>query len=269
MTRPDTEKHWTRRELPRELHWQFVVAAMALYILGSTLGVTLFQSPNLSEAYLRVHGTEHRKYLEIKKSEWFMLHEERPLLHPPATEEQHEMAEFVTKYEATPWFQEERRRASHYVLYFRALNVLLLVALFGWFLRTPLLDFLDGRVAEVRRGLEEAADTRAETERLEAEAGRRIGAFMEVEERVRREAEDTLARDAERMERAFEARRAELERETEERLRAERHRAYAALRTGLVEEAAALAERACRAAADTDRLAAEVDEFTRLLEGAP
>ena len=62
---------------------------------------------------------------------------------------------------------------------------------------------------------------------------------------------------------------AELERETEERLRAERHRAYAALRTGLVEEAAALAERTCRATADTDRLAAEVDEFTRLLEGAP
>ena len=47
MIRMPDEKHWTRRELPRELHWQFVVAAMALYILGSTLGVTLFQSPNL------------------------------------------------------------------------------------------------------------------------------------------------------------------------------------------------------------------------------
>jgi len=85
---------------------------------------------------------------------------------------------------------------------------------------------------------------------------------------VKREAEDTLARDAERMERAFEARRAELEKDTEERVRAERHRAHAALRAGLVEEAVALAERACRAAADTDRLDAEVETFTRLLERA-
>jgi len=257
-----------RRKLPRELHWQFALAALALYILGSTLGVTVFRSPNLSEAYLEAHGGEHREYLEIKKSEWFMLHEERPLLHPPATEEQHEMAEFVKKYEARPWFQEERSRASHYVLYFRVLNALVLVALFGWFLRTPLLDLLDGRIGEVRRGLEQAADARAETGRLEAEAGRRIGAFMEVEEQVKREAEDTLARDAERMERAFEARRAELEKDTEERVRAERHRAHAALRAGLVEEAVALAERACRAAADTDRLDAEVETFTRLLERA-
>ena len=268
MTRAGKERHWTRRELPRELHWQFLTAALALYILGSALGVTLYQSPNLSDAYLEAHGGEHRRYLEIKKSEWSMLHEERPLLHPPATEEQHEMAEFVEKYEARPWFQEERRRASHYVLHFRALNMLVLVALFGWFLRTPVLDYLDGRVGEVRHGLEEAADARAETERLAAEAKRRIDVFLTVEEQVRQEAEDTLARDAERMGRAFETHRAELERDTEERVRAERHRAHASLRAGLVEEAVARTERACRAAADTDRLAAEVETFTKLLEGA-
>jgi len=92
----------------------------------------------------------------------------------------------------------------------KAVNFAILVAVLVYFLRTPLLGYLTGRIAKVREDLLTAAQTRETAARQLAEIDARLKALpAELDELKRRGADDIVAERA-RIEQAAEAERQRL-----------------------------------------------------------
>jgi F-type H+-transporting ATPase subunit b len=92
----------------------------------------------------------------------------------------------------------------------KAVNFLLLVGVLGYFLRTPLMGYLAGRIGKVREDLVAAAQTRETAVRQLAEIDAKLAALpAEIEALTRRGAED-LAAERTRIEQEAEAERRRL-----------------------------------------------------------
>ncbi|HOV75031.1 MAG TPA: hypothetical protein PK967_13760 [Candidatus Hydrogenedentes bacterium] len=245
---------------------KFLYIMLALYVAGAVVGVALFRSPGLSRAYLKEFGKEHKEFLKIKKSDWFKAYEERPALHPPVNEHQREQIEFVEHYEANPRFHAEETRAFRYTIYFRFLNAAVFIALMAFALRKPLGDYLDGKIAEIRSELDEAAKAREEAARLKEQARGKIEHWEEVEAAIIKEADQALEKDLAKINQEFEQSKAQFEKELADRRLAEQYRAERTIKTELVEQAIAAVENRYRTEATLERLTQNVDTFTKLME---
>ncbi len=243
----------------------YFISVTVGYLVACVIGVLMFKSPGFSSDYLVKHGDEHKRYLKIIKSKAFELHEERPELHP-ATGALHADAEFVEHYRENPEFEHEEHRIAMYVEYFRVVNsVVFLMYLWGAVGGT-LLSFLDARIADIRTRFEEADSGRASARARQAEAEAKLGSWPQTEAQLRQESEAALAESLAKVREEDESAARVLEKQTEDRKHAELLAAAETIRLELVEEAIRQVEESYRTKHMEEKLALNVDSFTKLLE---
>ena len=119
----------------------------------------------------------------------------------------------------------------------KAFNFAILVGILVYFLKTPLLDYLNGRIVKVREDLVTAAETRELATRRLAEVHQQLAALPAEIEALKRRGSEEIAAERVRIEQAAEAERQRLlehtRREIDMRLRVARR--------DLIEHAATLA----------------------------
>lgn len=241
-----------------------------LIYAGVAVGVWLvvaiaFGPAGLSKDYLHQYKHEHDHYVEIKKSDAYKRHHERPKLFPVdgpgAPHGLAERVDFVNKYEARPEFQAEQRRIAIYTFIFEFFNAGLVVVLAVRFGKKPLLNFLDEQIAALRERMENAATARKTAEDRRRKAESQLAQIAEEKARVSEQTRERLKRELAELEEANEQSLQVMTEELADRKEREYANAQARVRKALVDQALASLEAEWRGAWDSDRESAQFERF--------
>ncbi len=244
---------------------QFLWTVTALYAAGMLLGVLLFHSPSLSKGYLEKYGAEHERYLKIIKTEAFKAFEERPDLHPPQGHMKEDI-EFAEHYAARPEFIAEKHRIFWFEEFMKVLNSAVFILYLAGLVGKPLLNYLDGAIQQIRTSFEEAAQARKAARAKREAAQAKMDAWAGNEARLRQEAEANVARHLAKIQEEEANARALLKKQTEDRKQAELYVAARAIKTELVNEAIKKLEDRYKTELTLEKLSANVDRFTTLMD---
>ena len=245
-----------------------ILGAVSLVVwIGANL---LLGPPGLSRQYLGQYKKEHERYIEVTKSLPYKLYTERPHLHGPgspgAPENLAQNIVFVEQYEANPAFQAEQRRIGVYGLFFDFFNAGLVIVILVRFVRKPVLNFLDEKVAEVRDRIESAAQAREAAEERRRRADHQLAHLDDDRERIAEETARRLEHEMAALKRANERSLALLWRELADRKHQEIVAAKQQVKRELVNETIQRLVERYRAEQSPEREADLIDQFVRDLE---
>jgi len=241
-------------------HRIFFIGLVLFYCLEGALGLFLFHGPGYSEAYMAEHGQEHERYLRISETPEYQRYRERPHLNPLPVEMK-EDAEFAFSYAQRQDFRAERRRIFAYAVWFRVLNIVVVLALTVYFFKRPILGYFDRQINVIR---EEYADTEhilSEALKKQARAEGLHQAWPQKEKEIHLQAEATLKNNLAEVERETEYVRAQIARDIANRKEAELIAAAHALKLELVNAAVRELEEKYIREASLKRLSENVDLF--------
>jgi F0F1-type ATP synthase membrane subunit b/b' len=244
---------------------KFLYTVLGVYVACAVLGLLLFKSPSYSRPYLAKYGHEHERYHKIVKNEKYKAYIERPHLHP-ADERLLADVEFAKAYEARPELKAERRRMFAYDVYFKVLNSTAFIVLIARALRKPVVQFLDGKITEIRSELDSADKARAEAQQLKAAAATKMEQWAAIEEGILKDTDAAIEQKLAAIRQEFEEARAELANETADRKQAEVYRAVRTVKEELVSQAIRTLEERYRTETTQAQLAANVDRFVRFMD---
>jgi F0F1-type ATP synthase membrane subunit b/b' len=243
----------------------YYVRVFIAYVVFIVVGFVLFGSPMLSKEYMKEHGKDHARYLEIIKTDAFKAYEERPELHPlPAKLE--EDAKFVEHYREQPAFEHEERRIWWYIEFSKVLNTVIFILLLKGLVGKPLLNFLDAQIQAIRSSLAEAEKARAEAAQLKVAAQAKMDTWTKTEARVLENSEATIAAQLAKIHEESEYAKALMIKQTEDRKQAELHAAARTIKTELVTESIRVLEERYRTEQTLEKLETNVERFTALME---
>lgn len=244
---------------------RYFLLVTAAYVVGCAVGLKLFESPQLSKAYLAVHAAEHERYLKIIKGDAFKAYEERPELHPLAGSDKADV-EFVEEYLSNPEFEHEEHRIWWYVEYFKVVNSAVFLLYLWGLVGSHLMGMLDARVDAVRKRFAEVEQEIADAARVKAEAEDKTAHWDEVESAIRKESEDAIAESMEKVKQEDECARRILEKQLEDRKHAELLATAETIRLELVTEAIHQTTEHYRTERLGEKLEINVNSFIKLLE---
>lgn len=243
----------------------FLLKTMLVYSILAALGLYMFRSPNLSEAYLSTHEAAHERYVKITNNPEFQIFSERPNLYPADDPRQEQLA-FVEAYRAQPDYQAERIRIELFTLYFHFLNgVTFLVVVFRFGYR-PAVNYIDKRASQMREDLESAAQARTVTMHELAEVETEADAWPQKEHELQERAEEAIESSLVQIREEARLARIQLARETEDRKGAEVYSAAGQIKEEMVSEAIGTLEKRYVTEATERELRQNVEHFVRLLE---
>jgi len=226
--------HWGGAAVNPTVRW-----LAGYFVAYAAVAVTVnvfFGPPGYSNEYLDEYKEQHDRYLSITKSKEYKLWEENPDANPP-DEGLAEDIEFVQQYEARGEFAAEQRRRTIYETILDFFNVFMIVLLAYRFGKAPLLNFLDGKIEEIRGRIEEAERARETALTHKAEAESKLANLDHVKARIERETEGRIALETRRIHESTEHNLSILEKEKEDRLRHEELLARQAVKAELVDRA--------------------------------
>lgn len=244
---------------------QFLWTVTAIYAAGMLLGVLLFHSPSLSQGYLEKYGAEHERYVKIIKTEAFKAFEERPDLHP-AEGHMKEEIEFAEHYMSRPEFIAEKRRIFWFEEFMKVLNSMVFVLYMAGLVGKPLLKYLDDSIRQIKTSFEEAAKARREAREKRGAAEAKMNEWSAKEAKIQEESESAISRHLAKIHEEAENAQALLKKQTEDRKRAELYVAARAIKTELVNEALKKLEARYKTELTLEKLNANVDRFTTLMD---
>jgi F0F1-type ATP synthase membrane subunit b/b' len=244
---------------------KFLYLMLALYVGGAVVGIALFRTPSYSRQYLAKYGRDHERYRKIMKNEEYKAYIERPNLHPADARLLADAA-FMKDYEGRSEFRAEKRRIFAYSGYFKVLNSVVFILLLGRALRKPVLEYLDGRIHEIRTELDAAARARTEAQQAKAGVLAKVDHWSAIEADLRKQTDETMQQDLAAIHAEFDHARAQLEKETADRKQFELLRASRRIKEELVSQAIKTLEQRYRTEATSERLARNVDRFVRLMD---
>jgi len=226
--------------------------------------------PGLSRAYLAEYKTQHEHYLEITKSNAYKLYLERPELHPVDSPTAHhgfaEQVAFVKAYEGHEAFLIEQRRMHLYELFFEFFNAGLVVVLIWRFGRKPIASFLDAKIADLRERIETAAQARKAAEDRRRKAETQLSQISEEQARVAEETRERIKRELAQLEEAAGLSLRVMREELSDRKDRIYQSARARVKREIVELAIAKIQADYRERGDSDREAAQFEQFIAGLE---
>ncbi len=241
-------------------HRAFFGGLIAAYILQTALGLFLFRSPGYSETYMAEHREEHERYLRISKMPEYQRYMERPHLNPlPAAMK--EDGEFAFAYAQRQDFRAERHRIMAYTLWFRVLNIAIVLALTVYFFKRPILSYFDRRIGAIREKYTETELTLNEARKKQAAASKLHNTWPTKEKEIRRNAKVALQNSLAEVERETEFARAQIARDVANRKEAELIAAAHAMKLELVNTAIRELEAKYIREASPERLSQNVDLF--------
>jgi F0F1-type ATP synthase membrane subunit b/b' len=244
---------------------KFLYTMFIAYAVCASVGLALFRSPSYSRQYLAKYGHEHERYHKITKNKEYKVYIERPHLRHADARLQADAA-FAKDYEAREDFRAERRRMFAYDVYFKVLNSTAFIVLIARALRKPLVQFLDGKITEIRSELDSADRARAEAQQIKAAASTKMEQWAAIEEGILKDADAAIAQRLAVIRQEFEEARAELVNETADRKQAEGYRSVQTVKEELVSQAIRTLEERYRTETSQAQLAANVDRFVRFMD---
>jgi len=246
---------------------RYLLKYAIVYIIFASAGLYFLGPPGLSAAYMKKHDLDHERYLEVVKSEPYILYKENPELHP-LPEHLAKEETFVEQYESNPQYKAEEWRLMWFGLYFETFNALALIILAVHFSKKPLLAFLDDKRAEIRTRIDTAEKARldAETQRLEAE--KQVAKLDEERQAIASQGNDLVTKVAQDMNAETETILRQIDKEVEDRKHMEEQRARMQMKSDIVTRAMESLERQLLEEASEERLTALLQEFAQELERA-
>ncbi len=246
-------------------HHIFFAGLVLTYILEAALGLFLFRGPGYSDAYKTAHGREHERYLRISETPEYRRYKERPHLNPlPATMK--EDGEFAYTYEQRQDFRAERRRIMAYTLWFRVLNIVVVLALTVYFFKRPILSYFDQQIGAIRDEYAETERILFEARKKQANAEKLHTIWPQKEKEIHLQSERALKESLAEVEQETEFARAQIARHAANRKEAERIAAAHAMKLELVNTAIRELETKYVREASPERLAKNVDLFVLFME---
>jgi len=241
---------------------RYLLIFFGIYIGVGLIANFLMGPPGFSKAYQQKYKAEHERYLEIVKSDEYKLHAQRPALHPfdPA------LTAFIEEYEGREEFKREKLRQALYHNFFQFFTFIMLVVLAVHFGRKPLLDFLDGQIADLRVKIDRAKQTREAAAQRKQGAQEKMGRLHEEKEETARETEALIAREKAQFEDLTRLTLGHVDRETEDRKREEEHAAAQRVKEELVAQSIDLLVERYKAQASPQVDLAQIDQFIREVE---
>lgn len=236
-----------------------------LYVAGMVLGLAVFRSPNFSSAYLAKYKEDHERFHQILKNEAYVLHVERPALHP-LTPELEADAAFVEEYEARPEYRAEHGRTLGYQWYFRVFNSLYFIALIVAAGRRPLLAYLDDQTATIREDIVSSQRNADDGTTKKAGAQAQLERWPEQERTIAEDSEKTVISEVAVIHEEFDNTRRQLGQTTEDRKSAEYWRVARTIEQELIEQSIAELKERYRRGLNVERLGEDVDQFVRTME---
>jgi F0F1-type ATP synthase membrane subunit b/b' len=236
-----------------------------VYALGIVIGLVLFHSPNFSKSYLQQYGADHERYRAIIKTPEFKAYEERPALHPVHGKLEEDV-EFVEAYLERPEYLREENRVWWFVEYFKVLNSTVFILYLAGFVGRPLLDYLDGQIKDIRKGLDDAARARQDAKASKAGVQEKVAGWAEMEDRINKESEATIAQHVAKIQAEESDAATLLARQTAERKQAELFTAARTIKTELVTEAIQRLEERYKNELTLEKLSVNVDHFVNMME---
>jgi len=245
-------------------HRKFFIKLAVVYIVAAAAGLALFKGPNYTSDYLAEHGKDHERYLKISEELPYQLFSERPHLNPlpPELEEEGMWAKAYSESHA---FLEQHHRIMAYTLWFRLLNAFAVFALAFHFVKSPLLQFLDGQINTIRGEFDATEQELAEAQKQCDEAAGTLSGWPGKEEEIRVRTEQALQNGLAKVDEETNFAREQIAREILNRKEAELIAAAHALKLELVNTA--MQELEAKYTQDTsgERLSDSVDQFVRFM----
>ncbi|HIJ74129.1 MAG TPA: hypothetical protein HPP83_08515 [Candidatus Hydrogenedentes bacterium] len=241
---------------------RFFLVFFAVYLAVGSGIIGVFGPPGVSGDYLGAFKSEHDRYLAIIKNEEYKRYVQRPELAPAAEALQADAA-FVAAYEKRPEFVREHRRRAAFEYLFEALNIGAVVCLLVRFGRSPLLKFLDRRIARIRGDLERVNRRRREAAERQGRAQAQLDGIENDKVRIEQEVDEYMAVERRRIEQATADGYAQLDREAQDRMRHEALTAAMRLRRDLIEQAIEAVAEAYKTHGTPEQEGALVDRFLR------
>lgn len=244
---------------------RFFLKLLAVYLVVAVLVLVVVGPPQLSGDYLEEYQADHDRYLEIIHSPEYKKHVQNPELHPAEGALAEDLA-FVEEYEARPEFQAAAWRRDISVFLFECLNAGALLAIAIRFGRKPLLEFLDQQVADARKRLEWAQENRRKAEERKKQAQQQLDTLDQRRREITAHTQTVIQQERERIRNATEENLAQIETETNERIRVEELRTTLRIKRELVEQAVGELRERYAAERSEETLAQLVEDFARSLE---
>jgi F0F1-type ATP synthase membrane subunit b/b' len=244
---------------------RFLAVLLAVYTLGGVVIIALWGPPGYTRAYMDRYEHEHETYLEIIKSKEYKLYSQRPHLHPLPDE----TYAFLDSYTANADFIAENHRMHRYHLAFQFFNAAALIVLVTPLARKPLLNFLDGQIAQVRERIDKTERASRSAAELKKAAQARYDEIPAQADTIRTQAKAHLASELEAMEIRTQRALAHLDEEAELRKALEERRGRMTIKRELVNAALSQFAEQYRAAITDEKEEGRLAEFTASLEKAP
>lgn len=245
-------------------HRVFFIKLAVFYIVAAAAGLALFKGPNYTTDYLAEHGKDHEKYLKISEELPYQLFSERPHLNPLPPELEEE-GMWAKAYSESHEFLEQHHRIMAYTLWFRLLNALAVFSLAFHFVKTPLMQFLDGQINTIRGDFDATEQELAEAQKQCDEAAGTLSGWPKKEEEIRVRTEQALQNGLAKVDEETNFAREQIARDILNRKEAELIAAANALKLELVNTAMQELEAKYMQDTEGERLSDSVDQFVRFM----
>lgn len=242
----------------------FFLKLAVFYVVFAGAGLALFQGPNYSSEYLAEHGKDHEKYLKISEELPYQLFSERPHLNPLPPEMEEEGL-WAKEYAESHAFLAQHHRIMAYTLWFRLLNAFAVFAIAFHFVKTPLLQFLDGQINVIRGEFDATEQELAEAQKQCDGAAGTLAGWPEKEKEILVRTEKALENGLAKVDEETNFAREQIAREIVNRKEGELIAAAQSLKLELVNTAMQELEAKYMQDTSGERLSDSVDEFVRFM----
>jgi F-type H+-transporting ATPase subunit b len=271
---------------------KFLIIYFSAYIGIALIANVLLGPPGQSSDYLEKHKDDHARYQETVKSAPYKHftqltaagvdesealdriyapdegkgpHEEL-LVDPPRGELERNLP-FVREYASREDYQQEQARIWRYGIFFDFYNSLSLIVLVIWFGRKPFATFADGQIERVRARIDRAQRTRDDAGKRLAEAKGKLEGLEKERVYIQEQTERVIAQEVSDIQKGTEDTLAQIDTETEARLRVEEQAALARVQRELVDQAIGEITERLRQSVVQKHQTDLVNEFAKQIEG--